>query len=317
MKALITITTCNRLSDVKKYIWNYLEFCNKNQDFQFVLALDGKEQAYIDFCEEYAIPLVYSEEREGVGLSKNRVLTQFPNFEYYFFVEDDVELINNIVFSNLIEIHHLTGYLHFCSNHLKNLIKTEIYGAHSLSYSSTGGAQLAFYHKEGITKVGGFNTLFAKYKRFGHTEHSYRFYNAKLQPAPFIFAEDFLDMVLVHNPVSVSQNNISTNENELIQEEQDLIDAGSTYFPLETLSPFYFNQQSLGFNQIVADFLKNNPQKYPLTSKKERKKALGEFYALKINKKNSHFKNLKFAIKSFVYSPMNNELKHAVKFYNR
>src|SRR5690554_3333324 len=206
MKALITITTCNRLSEVKKYIWEYLSFVNANQDFHFVLALDGKEQSYIDFCDKYAIPLVYSEEREGVGLSKNRVLTKFPEYDYYFFVEDDVELVHEGIFNSIIKHHHLTFYPHFCGNTKHKMIEEDIVGSTCLQFSKRGGGYFNFFSKEGQQKVGGFHTLFAKYKRFGHTEHTYRFYRANLQPAPFIFSPEWRKMILVHSPEPVSKH---------------------------------------------------------------------------------------------------------------
>ena len=62
-KSLICITTCNRLSEVKKYIWDYLRFINSNKEFHFVLALDGNDQSYIDFCHEFEIGRASCRER--------------------------------------------------------------------------------------------------------------------------------------------------------------------------------------------------------------------------------------------------------------
>lgn len=315
MKSLICITTCKRLSEVKKYIWDYLRFVNNNESFHFVLALDGTEQEHLDFCNEFTIPLIYSEEREGVGLSKNRVLTQFPNYDNYFFIEDDIELVDNLIFQQLVDLHEQTGYHHFCNNHSWNKVKVETINGEDVLFSSTGGAQLAFYSREGIKRVGGFHTLFAKYRRFGHTEHSYRFYHTNLQPAPFIFPLDFKKHILIHAPEAVIRHsNIQTNENELIADEQVLIDQKNTYFPLRTLSPFYFNGTEMGYNETVAQFLKDNPQKYPLTHGKERKLALGEYYALLIDwEGKSFFKNLLLVLRSIRYAPTNNALKHKIK----
>jgi|SRR5690554_129485 len=312
MKSLITITSCNRLSEVQKYIWDYLSFVNQNKDFHFVLALDGNEKNYLDFCNEFDIPLIYSEEREGVGLSKNRVLTQFPDYDYYFFIEDDIELINPKIFIEHIHLFKKTGYHHFCNNHERSKLLID---ENNLLFSKAGGAQFAFYTHQAIEKVGGFHTLFAKYKRFGHTEHTYRLFHAKLQPAPFIFSPEWRKMILVHAPVAVTQHSgLKTNENELIEEEQALIDNKTTHFPLSTLSSFHFNDKQLGYNEKVNRFLKENPQRYPLTKGKDRKNALGEYYALLIDWKcKSFFKNFILATKSFFYSPTNNSLKHKLK----
>lgn len=317
MKSLIAITSCNRLNEVQKYIWPYLQFVNENSSFHFVLALDGKDQGYIDFCEEWDIPLIYSEEREGVGLSKNRVLTKFPEYRYYFFFEDDVELIDTNIFEESIYIYKETGYPHLCGNFRHKHYNTENINGFQLNYSLTGDAGFLFFSKRELEKVGGYHTLFSKYKRFGHSEHTYRFYHANMQPSPFICPVNFESYMLTHNPESVSRPlNIVIEENQWIQEEAALIKSGSKYYPLNTLSDFIFNKKKLGYNQKVVDFLKANNRAYPFLDKKQYKIALGERYALLISKtSNSHFKNLIFAFKSMWYAPMNNELKHKVKFY--
>jgi len=316
-RSLITITSCNRLQEVKKFIWDYLKFVNSNNEFHFVLSLDGNNQTYIVFCETYDIPLIYSEEREGVGLSKNRVLTQFPDYDYYFFIEDDVELINESIFNHCIGIYNKTGYPHLCGNYDHAIENTKAYGEYTLDKSYSGGGYFSFFTNEGLKNVGGWNTLFAKYKRFGHTEHTYRFYHSKLQPSPFIFSRELNDMIMIHDVVSVTKHSgLQMDNMQLVIDERKLIDQKTTYFPLSTLSPFHFNDKQLGHNKKVKRFLEKNPQKYPLTTGKPRKKAMGEYYALMINNKsNSHLKNLFLAIKSMYFAPMNNELKHKIKYY--
>lgn len=319
MKALITITSCNRLSEVKKFIWDYLKFVNENDNFHFVLAVDGNEQTYIDFCSKFNIPLIYSEEREGVGLSKNRVLTQFPDYDYYFFIEDDVELINSEIFQRSILVHERIEVPHLCYPHGHEPHNQMNIDSFSIDWFLFGGAQFASYTRQGILKVGGFNTLFAKYKRYGHTEHSYRFFHQNLQPAPFIFPSNAHAYFLVHDPPSVTikkADNAKFSANGIIIDEQDMIDQKTNYFPIITISSFSFNNKKLGLNDKMREFLIDNPQKYPLTKGKERKKAFGEHFALLINKTtNSHLKNLFLAVKSMFYAPMNNELKHKVKYY--
>jgi hypothetical protein len=316
MKAnsLISITTCNRLSEVKKYIWDYLRFINQNSNFHFVLALDGNETSYIEFAEEYDIPLIYSEEREGVGLSKNRVLTQFPDYEYYFFIEDDVELLNSEIFNKIIQISKRKNYPHFCNNHEKSKIYEEYFDHIKITHSMTGGAQFAFYSKVGIDKVGGFNTCFAKYKRYGHTEHTYRFMHAKLQPNPFIFPPSFFNYFIVHAPKVVTQIcNVKTNKLQLIDEEQRLIDLKINFINLKTLCEFHYNNKPLGYNETVDLFLQKHPYKYPLTKRKKRRIAFAEHYALRLTKSGSTFQKIILFLKSIWYYPTNVALKHYIK----
>jgi hypothetical protein len=315
-KALICINSCNRIEEIKKYIWDYLNFCNYNTKFDFILALDGNNNEYISFCDKYSIPLIYSDEREGVGISKNRVLKQFPEYDYYFFIEDDIELIDASIFQYFIDLHNATGYHHFCNNHIKSLVfKENVQSLNAnLTHSMSGGAQFAFYSKIGIEKVGGWHTTFSKYKRFGHTEHSYRFVHTEMQKYPFIFdLELYSNSFLVHNPPAVTQSNFETNVNELIEEEQELIDHKSTFFPIQTISNLHYNGASLGFNKKVDLFLRQNRKKYPLTQGKKRRASIGEYYALKLYSNSSFIKKSYFFICSLVYFPLNNPLKHFIK----
>lgn len=313
-KSLITITSCNRLNEVKKYIWGYLLFANKNERFDFVLALDGNNKEYIEFANKFDIPLVYSEKREGVGLSKNRVLTQFPHYDFYFFLDDDVELLNSNIFESCIYLMTQQNYHHLCINHTKSQTFKAILNDLNVTHSLTGGGCFTCYTKKGLEKVGGFHTLFAPFKRYGHSEHSYRFMHSGLQPSPFIFFEEGLNDFLIHSPVSVTTSSTNkTNNNEWIKEEQELIDSKTTFFPLNTLSEFQFNQKTLFFNQKVNDFLEANPQKYPLTRAKERKISLAEHYALRIPKTKGLLKKIVLFLKSFGYAPTNKALKHYVK----
>ena len=314
MKVLICINTCNRVSEVKKYIWDYLRFCNNNKEFSFVLAMDGKDSDYLSFCNDFKIPLIYSELREGVGLSKNRVLKYFPAFDYYFFIDDDIELIDSSIFIECIGILKSTGYAHLCGNHSKSILNKEFVNSWTITHSKTGGGYFTAYTGAGLNKVGGWHTNFVKYKRYGHTEHSYRFMHAGLQPAAFIFAESFRKMLLIHSPPSVIKHlNLEYDKNELILEERKLINNKTKYFPVKTLCDFYYNEYKLGFNETVHFFLQKNDLIYPLTKGFERRIALAEHFFLRINTSRSFYLKILFLFRSVYYYPFNSPLKHFIK----
>jgi hypothetical protein len=307
--SLVAINTCNRLYEVKKNIVSFIQFCAQTSDFDFVLSLDGTNKDYIAFCEKYKIPLLFSEEREGVGLSKNRVLKQFPDYECYFFIEDDIELIDYSIFKLIQNASKITGIPHFCNNHLKSEVKRERITKlnKTITFSMTGGAQFCFFTKTGIEKVGGWHTAFAKYKRFGHTEHTYRFMYSMQQESPFAFIEGLTESCLIINtPPPVTNIKIETNENELIPEEQVMIDSKQTYFPITTLSKFYFNGFDVSIPHLHPDLLKG---RYALLKGKEKIKAWGNFYfhKYKISKN-----PLYFLLALLLYAN-NNLLKHYVK----
>jgi len=312
-KTLIAITSCNRLDEVKKYIWDYLDFVNSNVNFHFVLSLDGNNQEYLDFCDDFNIPLLYSDEREGVGLSKNRILSSFPDYDYYFFIEDDIELLNGAIFGEIIQLHSIYGFPHFCNHHPEKMTgKIEKMGK-EIEFSNTGGAQFAFYSKLGLSKVGGFHTLFAKYRRFGHTEHTYRFFKAGLQPAPFIFHRNYLKgYFLIHNPPRVTNISVKSQEDELIDEERELIDATSYFFPLQTISEFSFNNKKMGWNELVVNFLNTSKRPYPQLSGSKRRLVLAERNALMAYHKKGLSK-LWCLLKAFILNYKDNSLRHYLK----
>lgn len=303
MKSLIAITTCNRLSELKKNIIPFLKFCKSHPNFDFVIALDGLEDDYISFCQENSIPLIYSDEREGVGLSRNRVYENFPNHDYYFFLDDDLELLDGSVFSDAIELSQLTSYSHFSPSHTVGILKKEKIHGHTIIHTKFGGGYFLMYTGECLKKIGGWHTLFAKYKRYGHTEHSYRAYFQKLNPSPFIYSKNFKSKVFLNSPESVTSLNAKQNENHLIQDEQDLIDQEHSFFPFTTLSKHHFNGMDLGLNDVSQDLLSDRYQlisgdalqkaksKYFFEKFRIYKNPLNIFKSYKFDRKNPHFKH--------------------------
>lgn len=241
MKALISIITCNRIGELKKNIIPYMNFAAVNKEYSFVVSLDGCNKEYLDFCNSESIPLIWSDEREGAGLARNRILKLFPEYDYYFFVDDDVELYDLKIFNEIINIHLKTGYHHFSVNHTIGIVKKEKVEKHKITHTLFGGGYFLFYTAESLKTVGGWHTNFIKYKRYGHTEHTYRVYYSKLNPNPFIFSKQFSKMLILNNPVHVSTDENKHNINGLVFEEQNMIDNGQKYFPLTTVSNIYYN----------------------------------------------------------------------------
>lgn len=310
-KSLICITTCNRLPLIKSFIIPYLQFVHSSKFVDFCLALDGNQIDYIEFCKSYNIPLLYSDAREGVGLSKNRVLKCFPNYDYYFFLEDDVELFNKSTFNQHIQKSELEKIHHFSLSSLdfNVLIKDKRYAynqKNELGFSLYGGAVFNFFTKTALDKVGGWNPLFAKYKRFGHTEHSYRIFFQKLNPTPFVFLLSELDSFIWHDPPHVTQIGKKDSNNLVIPEEQAMIDAKQSYFPLTTLSEFYFNGEDVSIPKLHPDLQKG---RYALLKGRDKIKAWGNFYFHKYKATN----NLFYFLIGFILFPNNNLLKHYMK----
>jgi hypothetical protein len=312
-RTLIAITTCNRLDEVKKYIWDYIRFCNTESNFDFLLSLDGRSKDYVDFCEKYEIPMISSDENEGVGISKNRVFTKFPDYDYYFFIEDDVELVDSKVFENHIKASELKDYPHLTLTYPRNIVREEQHKNIRYTLADFGSAHVNFFKGSALRQVGGWHDTFAKYKRYGHTEHSYRFVHAKLQPTAFIVLSDELKHMFIHNPPHVTNNSIKTNENQLIEEEQNIIDTRPESYPVSTPGHFSFNGYKFGKNQKVAEFLRENPKRYPLTKGSTRRNALAEHYFMKFSTSDSSVKKARYLLRSILHNPLSNPFKHFIK----
>jgi len=242
MKNLICINTYNSYELVRAFIWDYIDFVKTRDDYSFILGLDGNDDSTINYCNRHKIPFLYSKNSEGVGISKNRVLKSFPNYDNYFFIEDDIELLNSDVFdihiklSKELNIHHFSLFEARRIRDIKNTITHKNFHIIQAMY---GGAPFNFFTKEGLDKVGGFHTHFAKYRRFGHTEHSYRFVNNNLASYPFNLVEELLDGYFRWNdPISRVKISVEVSKNRLFIEEEELILKKIKFFPITTISSY-------------------------------------------------------------------------------
>ena len=245
-KILICVNTCNRANYVKAFAARYLRHCCENESYDFVLSLDGCDRDTVELCQKYKIPLLHSKNREGVGISKNRVLESFDNYDFYFFLDDDSELVDGGVFDKFIAISKK------CNLHHMNLgEKHRFHGAENyeecvgerLLFANYGSGSLSFFTRHGINVVGGFHTEFSQNKRFGHTEHSYRFKHTSLSKQPFIVPIDCFDNYFIfHNPPSVTnRGEMVITENGLAIAEEKLIEQKLKHFPISTMSSYSFN----------------------------------------------------------------------------
>jgi len=270
LKNLICINTYKSISLVKTFIWDYIIFVKANRDYDFVISLDGIDKETIEYCQQYHIPLIYSEENEGVGLSKNRVIEYFPNYDNYFFIEDDVELLNPEVFDIHVTLAQKLNIPHFSlfeADRIKKKMDVVTFENYHIIQAMYGSAQVNFFTKVGLEKVGGFHTEFAKYKRFGHTEHTYRFYHSGLSKYPFQIIEECIEGYFRwNNPKSRIIVNVESSENRLFVGEEELIGNKLTFYPLQTLSEYYCtnieNVENITDIRIDSNFKRNKKMFY-------------------------------------------------------
>ena len=149
-RALVCVTTCQRLRYLRRYLPHFARFCADDPRFSLLVSLDGDEADTRRFCEEWEVPLLYSDQREGVGISKNRVLERFPDFDYYFFLEDDVELVDGRVFPAHVELSQASGIHHFTlfeRGGVRKVTAQSTAAGHRIVHGLYGGADLQLLHR--------------------------------------------------------------------------------------------------------------------------------------------------------------------------
>jgi hypothetical protein len=314
--ALICITSCRRLPLLRRYLPHYAAFCESDRRFSLLVSLDGTEQEYLDFCRQWNVPLLYSDEREGVGLSKNRALETFPGFDYYFFIEDDVELIDGSAFTAHVEmaaggeIHHFSL---FERGGLRKPTGESTVAGHQVVHGRFGGADFNFFTRAGLERVGGWHPLFARYRRWGHTEHSYRFPRAGLAPAPFNVAVELSDAFIWHTPPAVSRiQDVDYDDDQIAGPERDLMEQALDHVPVTTLSAYRlqgsFEEGLAGLAATLED-----GERYPLADESERRECRSDFRLWQSTTARGRVARAARFAQAFAAWPRNPAIRHLVK----
>jgi hypothetical protein len=279
-QALVCVTTCQRLRYLRRYLPHLASFCARDSRFSLLVSLDGDGADTRRFCERWEVPLVYSDQREGVGISKNRVLERFPDFDCYFFLEDDVEVVDGRVFPAHVELSQTSGIHHFTlfeRGGTRKVTTQSMAAGHRVLHGLYGGADFSFYTGAGLRQVGGWHPRFAEYRRWGHTEHSYRFVRAGLAPAPFNVAEDLADACIWHSPPAVTRvDGVPIDADQIAAPERELMDQELTHVSVETISAHHVNAVPLGRPARLAAVF-DAGERYPLVDGGERRQCRSDY----------------------------------------
>lgn len=315
-RALVCITTCRRLPLLRRYLPHFALLSVGDPRFAVVVSADGPEGGTAEFCTTWRVPLVHSDRREGVGVSKNRVLQRFPEFDYYFFIEDDVELVDAKAFPAHVEMFRASNIHHFslfARDGIRKSTGTSIAAGLPVVHCEYGSASFSFFTRACLERVGGWHPRFAEYRRWGHTEHSYRVVRAGMAPAPFNVAVGLIDAFIWHWPPSVSHvAGVAIDRDQIAAPERALIDERLPYVPVQTLSPHHFNGVALGPLNDLASVL-DAGERYPLAQGAERRQARAE-YQLWRSQRAGPMSHRGAALASAVWNwPANPMLRHALK----
>lgn len=315
--ALVAFTTSNRATFVRRCLPHLAKACDADERLSLLVALDGDDADTRDLCRRWSVPLLFSEQREGVGLSKNRVLKRFPEYDYYFFIEDDMEVLDTALFERHVELMR-AGNLHHMS------LFAEAEGREPLGESSVlgerivhfgyGSAEFNAFSSTGLHAVGGWHPLFAQYRRWGHTEHSYRFPRNALAPAPFNVAVDLASNCIRNRPPSVTAwaGEMTTDAHGIAAVERELMSEELTFVPLETIAPWHLDVEPPGHPQPLAALVAGR-DRYPLLSGVERRQAQADFLVWRSETAPRAPQRGASLLAAAFVCPSNLALRHAVK----
>lgn len=314
--ALVAITTCNRDAYVRRCMPPLARALNADSRLSLVVSLDGDDVNTRALCEQWRVPLIYSERREGVGISKNRILETFPHFDYYFFLEDDAELLDGSVFAECVRISRASDTHHmslFERAGIRRPISESNVLGHHMIHSLYGGADFNFFTRQGIDCVGGWHPLFARYRRWGHTEHSYRFPRAGLAPAPFNVPASLIEAFIWHAPPSVSSpHGIAIDEDQIALPERELMDQKLMCVPVETLGAYHSNDIPFRTHTALANTV-SRWNRYPLLRRGERRRASSDYLLWRFETSSNPIVRLIALLGAAALDPTSMTLRHIVK----
>jgi hypothetical protein len=208
------------------------------------------------------------------------VLEAFPDFDHYFFLEDDVELVDGLVFPAHVELARETGIHHFsifAPRRLGRRTGETLVGGHHVLHGSVGSARFNFFTGLGLRQVGGWHPRFAEYRRWGHTEHSYRFLHAGLAPAPFNVVADLTDTCIWHFPPPVTQPSLlPADADGIVEPERELIEQRLEHVPVQTVSPYRVERAELPVPKHLGATL-DGGGRYPLVAGRERRHCRSDY----------------------------------------
>ncbi|WDE01630.1 hypothetical protein [Thalassomonas actiniarum] len=241
ISALVALTTCARPALVAKNLPGLQTLLQGLPGFDLVLVIDGlslvPNRETLALAQQIGVNCIIADFPEGVGVAKNRVMSLFGHYDFYFFIEDDVEVLKPELFTAHLNAYEKTGIHHFSLHEPSRLLEEgqpsflprdkAADGAQKIRHARFGSAQVNFFTQQALATVGGWHRQFALLRRGGHTEHSYRIFNAGLTPAPFNYIDELSSSCCWHNPPSivscaghaVAANRLFDIENNLIRQQ--------------------------------------------------------------------------------------------------
>ena len=228
----VGIITCNR----PEYLKNLLKSISHCNWLELVIINDGDKFE----CDGYNYYLIHNETNLGVGKSKNRAMQHLldKGCDYIFIIEDDMIILDELIFDRYIEAHKASGIHHFNYGpgspfnrkqtiqnfdlHNRHLLDQHTepnpklvidYGNIKVSLFEHTVAMFSFFTREVLEKVGLIDDDF--YNAWEHVDHTYRIIKAGYHP-PFWWFADLHDShkYLTEAPGAINNSSIANDSEQ-------------------------------------------------------------------------------------------------------
>jgi GT2 family glycosyltransferase len=226
------IITCNRPEYLKNLVTS-LVTCIDDID-ELVVINDGTSITNFNLFKG---ELLENETNLGVAKSKNKALKYLlsKNCDYYFLIEDDMKIINPLVFQTYIDLCNISGIQHFNYgpgspfNRKQSIQNFDLHNRHLLEEKTEPNPKLivdykscklalyehvtgtfSFYTKKILDIVGVIDEQF--FNAWDHVDHTYSIIKAGYHP-PFWWFADIHDSHKFIEPQQSAIKNSSTSKN--------------------------------------------------------------------------------------------------------
>lgn len=233
----VGIVTCNR----PEYLYNLLNSIRPSCTIdELVIVNDGEHIPGPSFTSTCPVTYLRNVTNLGVGKSKNRAIQQLLDKEcdYIFIIEDDMIILDELIFDRYIEAHKASGIHHFNYGpgspfnrkqtiqnfdlHNRHLLDQHTepnpklvidYGNIKVSLFEHTVAMFSFFTREVLEKVGLIDDDF--YNAWEHVDHTYRIIKAGYHP-PFWWFADLYDShkYLTEAPDAINNSSIANDSEQ-------------------------------------------------------------------------------------------------------
>lgn len=228
---ILTISTYNRLSYLKKLIQSWSQTVSDKDNWQIIIADDGSTDGTIEFIEnmqknaEFEITLIKNN-RKGIHHQTNTILKHLSKikFDFAFFCNDDIRFLKPGWDKLYISEIKNSGFQHLCFYDKNWESKKTLYNPvekdNLISHSNQMDIQGAFYTitPEIIQNVGYMDCENFGFRGLGHVDYSIRCARAGFNDSNFIFdvknSNEYISCTFENYAAALPQELVNSIDND-------------------------------------------------------------------------------------------------------